>query len=183
MVTDDNDVHTRDGALRIDGFDSIIATPEGSPELLGGRNAMKLSPAFGRNRGVLSGWQGQRAFDSAHNPKTAIFLEEFKLGKVILLPITLSMSSTDPAKVGKYGSPEQRKELENPTSWSDTAFKSTDVIQKVYLESYCNLVTRYVYSGRYMMEKVEKRALEVNDIEQKAQLFHELNVNVSQPKL
>jgi len=28
-----------------------------------------------RNGGLLSGWQAQRAFDSAHNPKIAIFLE------------------------------------------------------------------------------------------------------------
>ena len=87
--------------------------PESSPGLLGGRNEMKRSPASGRNGGLLSGWQGQRAFDSAHDPKIAIFLEELKSGKgrrfelsdiighivefrqvlfsVVFLPITLSI--------------------------------------------------------------------------------------------
>lgn len=55
--------------------------PEGSPGLPGGRNEMKLSPAAGRNGGVLSGWHGQRSFDSGHDPKVVNFLEELKSGK------------------------------------------------------------------------------------------------------
>ncbi|RYR13853.1 hypothetical protein Ahy_B04g070625 isoform H [Arachis hypogaea] len=55
--------------------------PEGSPSLPGVRNEMKLSPASGRNGGVLSGWQGHRSFDSAHDPKIVNFLEELKSGK------------------------------------------------------------------------------------------------------
>ncbi|MQI72145.1 hypothetical protein EI017_25665, partial [Escherichia coli] len=55
--------------------------PEGSPGLPGGRNEMKLSPASGRNGGGLSGWQGQRSFDSGHDPKVVNFLEELKSGK------------------------------------------------------------------------------------------------------
>lgn len=55
--------------------------PEGTLGLPGARNEMKLSPASGRNGGILSGWQGQRSFDSAHDPKIVNFLEELKSGK------------------------------------------------------------------------------------------------------
>lgn len=47
----------------------------------GRRNEMKFSPISGRNGGLLSGWQGQRAFDSSHDPKIDNFLEELKSGK------------------------------------------------------------------------------------------------------
>ncbi|CAJ1941775.1 unnamed protein product [Sphenostylis stenocarpa] len=55
--------------------------PESNPGVPGGKNEMKSSPASGRNVGLSSGWEGYRAFDSAHDPKIAIFLEELKSGK------------------------------------------------------------------------------------------------------
>ncbi|KAG2407576.1 Pumilio-like protein [Vigna angularis] len=55
--------------------------PESSSGLPGGRNERRPSPASGKNGGLLSGWQSQRALDSAPNPKIAIFLEELKSGK------------------------------------------------------------------------------------------------------
>lgn len=60
---------------------ALSGYPEGSPGLPGGRNEMNISPASGRNGGILYGWQGQRAFGSAHNPKIVNFLEELKSGK------------------------------------------------------------------------------------------------------
>lgn len=55
--------------------------PEGSSGLPGVRNELKLSPASGRNGGIICGWQGQRSFDSAHDPKIVNFLEDLKSGK------------------------------------------------------------------------------------------------------
>lgn len=55
--------------------------PEGGTGHPGRRNEMKFSSASGRNGGMLSGWQGQRAFDSTHDPKIDNFLEELKSGK------------------------------------------------------------------------------------------------------
>lgn len=55
--------------------------PEGSPGHLGGNNEIKLSPASGRNGGIISEWQGQRSFDGGHDPKIVNFLEDLKSGK------------------------------------------------------------------------------------------------------
>ncbi|KHN17619.1 Pumilio like 6, chloroplastic [Glycine soja] len=133
-----------------------------------------------RNGGLLSGWQAQRAFDSAHNPKIAIFLEytaqhgscfiqqklesccvkEKELVFKEVLPHT-SKLMTDVfgnyviQKFFEYGSPEQRKELAN---------RLLCQIPPLGLQMYgCCVV---------------QKALEVIDLEQKAQLVHELDGNV-----
>ena len=58
----------------------LLGYSESSPGHLGGRNERKLSPASGRTGGISYGWQGQRAFDSGHDPKIVGFLEELKSG-------------------------------------------------------------------------------------------------------
>ncbi|XP_020225565.1 pumilio homolog 6, chloroplastic [Cajanus cajan] len=176
--------------------------PEGSPGLLGGRNEMKLSPASGRNGGLLSGWHGQRAFDIAHDPKIAIFLEELKSGKGRRFELSdiighIVQFSTDQhgsrfiqQKLESCGVEEKElvfKEVLPHTSKLMTDVFGNYVIQKFF--EYGSPEQRKELANRLLGQilplslqmygcRVIQKALEVIDLEQKVQLVHELDGNV-----
>ncbi|KAJ1433457.1 Pumilio, RNA binding domain [Sesbania bispinosa] len=178
--------------------------PQGSHGLPGGRNEMKLSPVSGRNEGVLSGWQGQRAFDSSHDPKIAsslfCYLSTYHFIHSLALEIKFTMvfnSSTD-----QHGSRFIQQKLENcGVEEKALVFKEvlphasklmTDVfgnyvIQKFF--EYGSPEQRKELANRLVGQilplslqmygcRVIQKALEVIDLEQKAQLVHELDGNV-----
>ncbi|KAH1100675.1 hypothetical protein GLYMA_13G099300v4 [Glycine max] len=176
--------------------------PESSPGLLGGRNEMKRSPASGRNGGLLSGWQGQRAFDSAHDPKIAIFLEELKSGKGRRFELSDIIGHIVEFSTDQHGSRFIQQKLEScGVEEKELVFKEvlphtsklmTDVfgnyvIQKFF--EYGSPEQRKELANRLLGQilplslqmygcRVIQKALEVIDLEQKAQLVHELDGNV-----
>ncbi|KAK7388122.1 hypothetical protein VNO78_22928 [Psophocarpus tetragonolobus] len=176
--------------------------PESSPGLLGGRNEMKHPPASGKNGGLLSGWQGQRTFDSGHDPKIAIFLEELKSGKGRRFELSDIIGHIVEFSTDQHGSRFIQQKLEScAVEEKDLVFKEvlphtsklmTDVfgnyvIQKFF--EYGNPDQRKELANRLLGQilplslqmygcRVIQKALEVIDLEQKAQLVHELDGNV-----
>ncbi|XP_061361540.1 pumilio homolog 6, chloroplastic-like [Gastrolobium bilobum] len=176
--------------------------PQGSPGLPGGRNEMKFSPASGRNGGIFSGWQGQKAFDSTHDPKVVNFLEELKSGKGCRFELSDIIGHIIEFSADQHGSRFIQQKLESCGVEEKTlVFKEvlphasklmTDVfgnyvIQKFFEhgspEQRKELANRLV--GQILPLclqmygcRVIQKALEVIDLVQKAQLVHELDGNV-----
>ncbi|KAK7329759.1 hypothetical protein VNO77_23938 [Canavalia gladiata] len=176
--------------------------PEGSPGLLGGRNEVKPSPTSGRNGGLLSGWQGQRTFDSTHDPKIVIFLEELKSGKGRRFELSDIIGHIVEFSTDQHGSRFIQQKLEScGVGEKELVFKEvlphtsklmTDVfgnyvIQKFF--EYGSREQRKELANRLLGQilplslqmygcRVIQKALEVIDPEQKAQLVHELDGNV-----
>ncbi|XP_027329562.1 pumilio homolog 6, chloroplastic-like isoform X2 [Abrus precatorius] len=176
--------------------------PEGSPGLLGGRNEMKLSPASGKNGGLMSGWQGQRGFDSAHDPKVVIFLEELKSGKGRRFELSDIIGHIVEFSTDQHGSRfiqqkleicgVEEKELVFKEVLPHTSKLMTDVfgnyvIQKFF--EYGSPEQRKELANRLLGQilplslqmygcRVIQKALEVIDLEQKAQLVYELDGHV-----
>ncbi|KAK7265235.1 hypothetical protein RJT34_32851 [Clitoria ternatea] len=170
---------------------------EGSPGFLGGRNEVKLSPASGRNGGVLSGWQGQ--FDNIRDPKIDMFLEELKLGKGCRLELSDIIGCIVKLSTDQHGSRFIQQKLEScGLEEKELVFKEvfphapklmTDVfgnyvIQKFFEygtpEQRKELANRLIglilpLSLQMYGCRVIQKALEVIDLEQKAQLVHELD--------
>ncbi|KAI4335387.1 hypothetical protein L6164_014033 [Bauhinia variegata] len=176
--------------------------PEGGTGLSGGRNAMKFSPASGRNAGALSGWQGQRAFDGAHDPKIVNFLEELKSGKGRRFELSDIIGHIVEFSADQHGSRFIQQKLENcGVEEKALVFKEvlphasklmTDVfgnyvIQKFFEygspEQSKELANRLIgqilpLSLQMYGCRVIQKALEVIELEQKAQLVRELDGHV-----
>ncbi|XP_061355841.1 pumilio homolog 6, chloroplastic-like isoform X2 [Gastrolobium bilobum] len=176
--------------------------PEGSPGLPGVRNEIKLSPASGRNGGIFSGWQGQRSFDSAHDPKIVSFLEELKSGKGRRFELSDIIGHIVEFSADQHGSRFIQQKLENcGVEEKALVFKEvlphasklmTDVfgnyvIQKFFEhgspEQRRELASRLAgqilpLSLQMYGCRVIQKALEVIEPEQKAQLVRELDGNV-----
>ncbi|TKY72739.1 Pumilio-like 6 [Spatholobus suberectus] len=174
--------------------------PEGSPGLPGVRNEIKLSPASGRNGGIISGWQGQRSFDSAHDPKIVNFLEDLKSGKGRRFELSDIIGHI--VEFRQHGSRFIQQKLEN------CCFEEKALVFKEVLPHASKLMTDVF--GNYVIQKffeygspeqrreladrlvgqilplslqmygcrVIQKALEVIELEQKAQLVRELDGNV-----
>ncbi|KAG2398559.1 Pumilio-like protein [Vigna angularis] len=176
--------------------------PEGSPGHLGGNNEIKLSPASGRNGGIMSGWQGQRSFDGGHDPKIVNFLEDLKSGKGRRFELSDIIGHIVEFSSDQHGSRFIQQKLENCSIEEKTlVFKEvlphasklmTDVfgnyvIQKFF--EYGSPEQRRELADRLVGQilplslqmygcRVIQKALEVIELEQKAQLVHELDGNV-----
>ncbi|KAL5141103.1 Pumilio 5 [Glycine soja] len=174
--------------------------PEGSPGLPGVRNEINLSPASGRNGGIISGWQVQRSFDSAHDPKIVNFLEDLKSGKSRRFELSDIIGHI--VEFRQHGSRFIQQKLESCSVEEKTlVFKEvlphasklmTDVfgnyvIQKFF--EYGSPEQRRELADRLVGQilplslqmygcRVIQKALEVIELEQKAQLVHELDGNV-----
>ncbi|OIW20672.1 hypothetical protein TanjilG_19737 [Lupinus angustifolius] len=167
--------------------------PEGSPGLSGGRSDMKLSPASSRNIGVLSGWQGQRYFDSTHDPKIVNFLEELKSGKGRRFELSDIIGHIVEFRQQKLEccSVEEKalvfKEVLPHTSKLMTDVFGNYVIQKFFeygspgqRRELANRLAGQILPLSLQMYgcRVIQKALEVIELEQKAQLVRELDGNV-----
>ncbi|QCE13442.1 hypothetical protein DEO72_LG11g435 [Vigna unguiculata] len=176
--------------------------PEGSPGHLGGNNEIKLSPASGRNGGIISGWQGQRSFDGGHDPKIVNFLEDLKSGKGRRFELSDIIGHIVEFSSDQHGSRFIQQKLESCSVEEKTlVFKEvlphasklmTDVfgnyvIQKFF--EYGSPEQRRELADRLVGQilplslqmygcRVIQKALEVIELEQKAQLVHELDGNV-----
>ncbi|XP_058756601.1 pumilio homolog 6, chloroplastic-like [Vicia villosa] len=176
--------------------------PEGSPGLSGGRNEMKPFPASGRNGGMLSGWHGQRSFDSAQDPKIVNFLEELKSGKGRRFELSDIIGHIVEFSADQHGSRFIQQKLEScGVEEKALVFKEvlphasklmTDVfgnyvIQKFF--EYGNPEQRKELADKLAGQilplslqmygcRVIQKALEVIEHEQKAQLVRELDGNI-----
>ncbi|KAE9594316.1 putative armadillo-like helical, pumilio domain-containing protein [Lupinus albus] len=176
--------------------------PEGSSGLPGGRSDMKLSPASSRNIGVLSGWQGQRYFDSTHDPKIVNFLEELKSGKGRRFELSDIIGHIVEFSADQHGSRFIQQKLEccgveekalvfkevlPHTSKLMTDVFGNYVIQKFFeygspgqRRELANRLAGQILPLSLQMYgcRVIQKALEVIELEQKAQLVRELDGNV-----
>ncbi|KAK7329233.1 hypothetical protein VNO77_23385 [Canavalia gladiata] len=176
--------------------------PEGSPGVPGVRNEMKLSPGSGRNGGIMSAWQGQRSFDSAHDPRIVNFLEDLKSGKGRRFELSDIIGHIVEFSADQHGSRFIQQKLEScGVEEKALVFKEvlphasklmTDVfgnyvIQKFF--EYGSPEQRRELADRLAGQilplslqmygcRVIQKALEVIEPEQKAQLVHELDGNV-----
>ncbi|RYR13855.1 hypothetical protein Ahy_B04g070625 isoform G [Arachis hypogaea] len=176
--------------------------PEGSPSLPGVRNEMKLSPASGRNGGVLSGWQGHRSFDSAHDPKIVNFLEELKSGKGRRFELSDIIGHIVEFSADQHGSRFIQQKLES-CSVEEKALVFKEVLphaSKLMTDVFGNYVIQKFFEygspeqrrelasrlGGQILPlslqmygcRVIQKALEVIELEQKAQLVRELDGHV-----
>ncbi|KAL2970730.1 hypothetical protein AAZX31_15G155900 [Glycine max] len=176
--------------------------PEGSPGLPGVRNEIKLSPASGRNGGVISGWQGHRSFDSAHDPKMVNFLEDLKSGKGRRFELSDIIGHIVEFSSDQHGSRFIQQKLES-CSGEEKALVFKEVLphaSKLMTDVFGNYVIQKFFeygSSEQRREladrlvgqilplslqmygcRVIQKALEVIELEQKAQLVHELDGNV-----
>ncbi|KAK7347751.1 hypothetical protein VNO80_22290 [Phaseolus coccineus] len=176
--------------------------PESSPGLPGGTNERRPSPASGKNRGLLSGWQSHRASDSAHNPKIAIFLEELKSGKGRRFELSDIIGHIVEFSTDQHGSRFIQQKLENcGVEEKELVFKEvlphtsklmTDVFGNYVIQKFfeygspeqrkelanCLLGQILPLSLQMYGCRVIQKALEVINLEQKSQLVHELDGNV-----
>ncbi|XP_027915576.1 pumilio homolog 6, chloroplastic-like isoform X1 [Vigna unguiculata] len=176
--------------------------PESSSGLPGGRNERRPSPASGRNGGLLSGWQSQRALDSGHNPKIAIFLEELKSGKGRRFELSDIIGHIVEFSTDQHGSRFIQQKLENcGVEEKELVFKEvlphtsklmTDVFGNYVIQKFfeygspeqrkelanCLLGQILPLSLQMYGCRVIQKALEVINLEQKVQLVHELDGNV-----
>ncbi|XP_015959977.1 pumilio homolog 6, chloroplastic [Arachis duranensis] len=176
--------------------------PEGSPGLPGVRNEMKLSPASGRNGGVLSGWQGHKSFDSAHDPKIVNFLEELKSGKGRRFELSDIIGHIVEFSADQHGSRFIQQKLES-CSVEEKALVFKEVLphaSKLMTDVFGNYVIQKFFEygspeqrrelasrlGGQILPlslqmygcRVIQKALEVIELEQKAQLVRELDGHV-----
>ncbi|KAL2340320.1 hypothetical protein Fmac_008260 [Flemingia macrophylla] len=174
--------------------------PEGSPGHPGVRSEIKLSPASGRNGGVVSGWQGHRSFNSAHDPKIANFLEDLKSGKG--RRFELSDINGHIVEFRQHGSRFIQQKLES-CSVEEKALVFKEVLphaSKLMTDVFGNYVIQKFFEygspeqRRELADRlvgqilplslqmygcrVIQKALEVVELEQKAQLVRELDGNV-----
>ncbi|RDY14640.1 Pumilio-like 5, partial [Mucuna pruriens] len=174
--------------------------PEGSPGLPGVRNELKLPPASGRNGGIASGWQGQRSFDSAHDPKIVNFLEDLKSGKGRRFELSDIIGHI--VEFRQHGSRFIQQKLES-CSVEEKALVFKEVLphtSKLMTDVFGNYVIQkfFEYGGSEQRReladrlvgqilplslqmygcRVIQKALEVIELEQKAQLVRELDGNV-----
>ncbi|XP_047154374.1 pumilio homolog 6, chloroplastic-like isoform X2 [Vigna umbellata] len=176
--------------------------PESSSGLPGGRNERRSSPASGKNGGLLSGWQSQRALDSAPNPKIAIFLEELKFGKGRRFELSDIIGHIVEFSTDQHGSRFIQQKLENcGVEEKELVFKEvlphtsklmTDVFGNYVIQKFfeygspeqrkelanCLLGQILPLSLQMYGCRVIQKALEVINLEQKVQLVHELDGNV-----
>ncbi|BAT76762.1 hypothetical protein VIGAN_01481400 [Vigna angularis var. angularis] len=176
--------------------------PESSSGLPGGRNERRPSPASGKNGGLLSGWQSQRALDSAPNPKIAIFLEELKSGKGRRFELSDIIGHIVEFSTDQHGSRFIQQKLENcGVEEKELVFKEvlphtsklmTDVFGNYVIQKFfeygspeqrkelanCLLGQILPLSLQMYGCRVIQKALEVINLEQKVQLVHELDGNV-----
>ncbi|KAE9598732.1 putative armadillo-like helical, pumilio domain-containing protein [Lupinus albus] len=176
--------------------------PEGSPALQVGRSEMKPSPASGRNMGVLIGWQGQRYFDSTHDPKIVNFLEELKSGKGRRFELSDIIGHIVEFSADQHGSRFIQQKLECcGVEEKALVFKEvlphasklmTDVFGNYVIQKFfeygspdqrrelANQLGGQILTLSLQMYgcRVIQKALEVIELEQKAQLVRELDGNV-----
>ncbi|KAF7806671.1 pumilio-like protein 6, chloroplastic isoform X1 [Senna tora] len=176
--------------------------PEGGTGHPGRRNEMKFSPASGRNGGLLSGWQGQRAFDGTHDPKIDNFLEELKSGKGRRFELSDIIGHIVEFSSDQHGSRFIQQKLEScGVEEKALVFKEvlphasklmTDVFGNYVIQKFfeygspeqrkelANQLTGQILPLSLQMYgcRVIQKALEVIDHGQKAQLVRELDGNV-----
>ncbi|XP_019439368.1 PREDICTED: pumilio homolog 6, chloroplastic-like [Lupinus angustifolius] len=176
--------------------------PEGSPALQGGRSEVKPSPASGRNIGVLIGWQGQRYFDSTHDPKIVNFLEELKSGKGRRFELSDIIGHIVEFSADQHGSRFIQQKLECcGVEEKALVFKEvlphssklmTDVFGNYVIQKFfeygspeqrrelANQLAGQILTLSLQMYgcRVIQKALEVIELEQKAQIVRELDGNV-----
>ncbi|XP_027339375.1 pumilio homolog 6, chloroplastic-like isoform X2 [Abrus precatorius] len=176
--------------------------PDGSPGQPGVRNEMKLSPASGRNGGIISGWQGQRLFDRAHDPKIVNFLEDLKSGKGRRFELSDIIGHIVEFSADQHGSRFIQQKLES-CGVEEKALVFKEVLphaSKLMTDVFGNYVIQkfFEYGGpeqrRELADRLSgqilplslqmygcrviQKALEVIELEQKAQLVRELDGHV-----
>ncbi|XP_028773708.1 pumilio homolog 6, chloroplastic [Neltuma alba] len=176
--------------------------PESGTGHPGRRNEMKFSPVSGRSGGMFSGWQGQRAFDSSHDPKIDNFLEELKSGKGRRFELSDIIGHIVEFSSDQHGSRFIQQKLES------CGAEEKALVFKEILPHACKLMTDVF--GNYVIQKffehgspeqrkelanqltgqilplslqmygcrVIQKALEVIDLGQMAQLVRELDGHV-----
>nr|KYP62389.1 Pumilio isogeny 2 [Cajanus cajan] len=174
--------------------------PEGSPGHPAVRSEIKLSPASGRNGGVISGWQGHRSFDSGHDPKIVNFLEDLKSGKGRRFELSDIIGHI--VEFRQHGSRFIQQKLES-CSVEEKALVFKEVLphaSKLMTDVFGNYVIQKFFEygspeqRRELADqlfgqilplslqmygcRVIQKALEVIELEQKAQLVLELDGNV-----
>ncbi|KAI4344439.1 hypothetical protein L6164_011668 [Bauhinia variegata] len=176
--------------------------PEGGTGPVVGRNEMKFSPASGRNAALLSGWQGQRVFDSAYDPKIVNFLEELKSGKGRRFELSDIIGHIVEFSADQHGSRFIQQKLENcGVEEKALVFKEvlphasklmTDVFGNYVIQKFfeygspdqrkelANQLTGQILPLSLQMYgcRVIQKALDVIELEQKAQLVRELDDHV-----
>lgn len=174
---------------------------EGGTGHPGRRNEMKFSPVSGRS-GVFSGWHGQRAFDSSHDPKIDNFLEELKSGKGRRFELSDIIGHIVEFSSDQHGSRFIQQKLEScGVEEKALVFKEilphaaklmTDVFGNYVIQKFfehgspeqrkelANQLTGQILPLSLQMYgcRVIQKALEVIDLGQMAQLVRELDGNV-----
>ncbi|KAB1204274.1 hypothetical protein CJ030_MR8G009062 [Morella rubra] len=171
----------------------LPGSPNGGTGVTGGRNETRYPLGSGRNAGIYPVWQGQRGFESFDDPKIYNFLEELKSGKGRRFElsdigghIVEFRQVTYCSIADQHGSRFIQQKLEN-CSIEEKASVFNEVLphaSKLMTDVFGNYVIQKFFEygspeqRKELANQLTSQALDVIELEQKAQLVRELDGHI-----